>query len=619
MPGTAEKRLRIAAARADFLSFGHAASEVVPGIVTASWLRSSSAGVDAATSQAIYHHDLDLTGRLMRCAQPVIERLSGDMAQMPLSIVLTDYKARVLSRSETDKTIGTLLDKVSLAPGFNYAESLVGTNGIGTVLESGQPLYLVGPEHFHEQLQPFACAGSPIKDPLTGRLEGVLDISCLSEYSSPLMGSLVRSAAHEIERNLLVDRNLRQQILFETFIRVESHTRGAVLAIGGTMNMANVVAQNLLDPVEQVAIHEHARYLMICRGNPVDTIELASGKTVHLRGTRVTLGEDVTGIVVIVDIVSEGARALAPKPGLRAGLSPHTPSASDSGEPVQEHPSGRSLLWKRARTGVSEAFAGNRPVLIIGEAGSGKSFLAQDVFEQLSPLGQSIIVPCDVLDQTVLDRTVLDRTVLDRTVLDDSLPAGTPVLCVFTHLERLSVTGVAIVHDYLTSLRTRNSAVTIAATVSIDQLDIELPYRALLADFDASVTVAPLRHRMEDLPLLVALLLQKLTGRRSATVSASAMRTIARYAWPRNVTELTEALEAALVRRPVGEIAAEDLPGYCHGGSPRLLSAIESGERDLIVTALNEAEGNRMQAAQALGIARSSLYRKLKSFGLSAV
>jgi transcriptional regulator of acetoin/glycerol metabolism len=48
-----------------------------------------------------------------------------------------------------------------------------------------------------------------------------------------------------------------------------------------------------------------------------------------------------------------------------------------------------------------------------------------------------------------------------------------------------------------------------------------------------------------------------------------------------------------------------------------LLSAIESGERDLIVTALNEAEGNRMQAAQALGIARSSLYRKLKSFGIN--
>jgi DNA-binding NtrC family response regulator len=370
-----------------------------------------------------------------------------------------------------------------------------------------------------------------------------------------------------------------------------------------------VVAQNLLDPVEQVAIHEHARYLMICRGNPVDTIELSSGKTVHLRGTRVTLGDDVTGIVVIVDIVAEGSRALAPKPGLRDGLSPRTSNDSASGEPVPADPSGRSLLWKRARTGVSEAFAGKRPVLIMGEAGSGKSFLAQDVFAQLSPLGQSIIVPCDNLDQTVLDRTLLG----------DSVPAGIPVLCVFTHLERLSLAGVAIVHDYLSSLSARNSAVSIAATVSMDQLELELPYRALLADFDASVTVAPLRHRMEDLPLLVGLLLQKLTGRRSATVSASAMRTIARYAWPRNVTELTEALEAALVRRPVGEIAAEDLPGYCHGGSPRLLSAIESGERDLIVTALNEAEGNRMQAAQALGIARSSLYRKLKSFGLSAV
>ncbi|MFZ0225431.1 MAG: helix-turn-helix domain-containing protein, partial [Mycobacterium sp.] len=58
------------------------------------------------------------------------------------------------------------------------------------------------------------------------------------------------------------------------------------------------------------------------------------------------------------------------------------------------------------------------------------------------------------------------------------------------------------------------------------------------------------------------------------------------------------------------------LPGYCYQASGRTLSALESIERDAIVLALREAGGNRVQAAATLGIARSSLYRKLKSFGI---
>ena len=68
--------------------------------------------------------------------------------------------------------------------------------------------------------------------------------------------------------------------------------------------------------------------------------------------------------------------------------------------------------------------------------------------------------------------------------------------------------------------------------------------------------------------------------------------------------------------RPVGEIQPEDLPGYCCQTSGRTLSALESIERDAIIQALRDAGGNRVQAAATLGIARSSLYRKLTSFGI---
>ncbi|WP_104197506.1 sigma-54-dependent Fis family transcriptional regulator [Cryobacterium sp. M15] len=611
----AERRSRIAAARADFLRFGHAETQSVPGLVAASWQRSFLAGVDAVSSQAVFHSDLDLTGRLMRCSEPVIARLSDEMAQMPLSIVLTDYKARILSRSETDKTIGTLLDEVSLAPGFNYAETNVGTNGIGTVLESGQSLYIVGPEHFLEHLQPFACAGSPIRDPLTGRVEGVLDISCLSEDASPLMHSLVQSAAHEIERNLLIDRSQRQQALFDAYVRVDSRTRGAVMAIGGTVVMGNTVAQSQFSPDEQWTIHQHARYLMISPGQPVDAIELSSGKIVQIRGKRVVVGSDIVGIVVVVEIKSERARLPVRESGLT--LSPgrgrrvHEPERSSAAAAAIVHDVS-SLLGKRASSSLVTALTAGAALLVWGEAGGGKVSLLAELYRQIVPLGRSVVFGAEALNENGL------QSLLENDLLSVGVP---PTLYIFRNFDRLSTAVTEEVEAFLVARETRADPAGIAVTVSQPDLQADLAvnraYTSLLHHFETSVTVAPLRHRIDDLPDIVTQVLSRRAGLRPATVSAGAMRVISRYPWPGNIRQLEEALDIALLTRPVGAIQAEDLPAYCHGVAPRLLTALEAGERDLIVGALHKAEGNRMRAAESLGIARSSLYRKLKSFGIT--
>lgn len=597
MPQTRLKRLKIAAARADFLRLGRArpdtaAGDVVPGVVVASWLRSFTAGVNAATAQATFHADLDMSSRLVRCARPVIARLGDEMAQMPLSIVLTDNRARILSRSETDHSIARQLDGVSLAQGFNYAEGSVGTNGIGTVLESGQPLYIVGPEHFHEQLQPFACAGSPIRDPLTGRVEGVLDITCLSEFASPLMHSLVRSATHDIEHNMLADRSVRQQALFDTFVRVDARSRGAVMAVGGTMVMVNAAAQNMFDATEQRTIHEHARYLMLGQGTPSDHIELSTGKRVSLHGKRVVVGHDVAGIVLSVDIQVEAAAAA---PSVR--MAPHR---------------GPSLLGRRAVEAVSRALLARTALLVVGEAGCGKLSLVIERYGQDVPDGRTVIVPCAGPDRASLADA---RAHAARALAAE---APDPILVIFTNLDRLDAVEVLEFEGFLAELAKRVRPVSVAATVSQDSVNADLPFQRLLVHFGQVVTVAPLRHRVEELPELVAGLLESLPPRRGATLSAAALRLICRYPWPRNIRELRQALEFALLRRPVGEIQEEDLPGHCHSGAERLLTPLETGERDLIVSALNDADGNRVHAAAALGIARSSLYRKIKSFGIDA-
>lgn len=609
MQELAARRTRIANARADFLRSGRASDGTegsdVSDVVSASWQRSLSAGVDPSSSHAVYHDDLDLSGRLVRCSEPVMARLSDEMAGWPMSIVLCDSKARILRRSENDRSIGAMLDRVSLSPGFNYGEESVGTNGIGTVFESGKPLFIVGAEHFHEELQPFACAGSPIRDPLTGRVEGVLDISCLSEYSSPLMHSLVRSAARDIEHNLLVDRSRCQQALFEAFVRQDARKRGAVMAVGGTVAMSNSVAQMLFDPAEQWTIQEHARYLMIGQTHPVDEIELTSGKVVHLRGTRITAGNDSAGIIVAVTLISELAPERVRPPVVVV------PLAGSTAPPAQRaiaQVDGVSPLLKRARASITEALTENQALLIMGETGCGKLTVIQDIFARLSPVGE-----CLVFDS---GPGIAPRLRAIKTHLRES---DARTLFVFTNIDRLDGPGIEDVKSCLLAIATQDGTTPVAATVSDANLLSQDTFRELLTNFDRAVTVPPLRHRMEDLPAVVLRVLTALgpiNGHRQARLTAGALRVVAGYSWPGNIRQLSDALEAALRTRPVGDIQAEDLPGFVRYGSQRALSTLESIERDMIVAALADADGNRVHAATALGIARSSLYRKLKAYGI---
>jgi transcriptional regulator of acetoin/glycerol metabolism len=131
--------------------------------------------------------------------------------------------------------------------------------------------------------------------------------------------------------------------------------------------------------------------------------------------------------------------------------------------------------------------------------------------------------------------------------------------------------------------------------------------------------VPPLRNRVEDLPGLVGQVLAELAPGRRVRLAPEAHRLVARYPWPGNVAELRDALAEALRQRPVGEIAAEDLPAACRTAGTRTLSPIERAERDAIVAVLQECGGNRLRAASCLGLARSSLYRKLRSYAITGV
>jgi sigma-54 dependent transcriptional regulator, acetoin dehydrogenase operon transcriptional activator AcoR len=129
--------------------------------------------------------------------------------------------------------------------------------------------------------------------------------------------------------------------------------------------------------------------------------------------------------------------------------------------------------------------------------------------------------------------------------------------------------------------------------------------------------VPPLRNRTADLTALTTAVLAELAPDREVRLTPDAQRTLARHGWPGNVRELRDALVAALRRRPVGAIEVGDLPESCQSTPRGTLRPVEVAERDTIVGALRESGGNRVAAAAALGLARSTLYRKIAHYGIS--
>ncbi|MFC5994997.1 sigma-54-dependent Fis family transcriptional regulator [Pseudonocardia hispaniensis] len=597
MGDVGNRRFLLAAARAGFLESGNIELHGVPDHVAASWRRSSSQGVQPHEVTPAFCTELDLGSRLVRCAQPVIEQLAEQIADIPICVALTDERARILSRRDSNPWIGRMLDRVYFAQGFDYAEDKVGTNGVGTVLEFGESVHIVGAEHFADPLQTFACAGAPVHDPFTGRIVGVLDVSCLSDHSTPMMHSLVRTASRQIETNLLLDRNQTQQALFDVYSRVDARSRQAVVAVGHRVVMANAPAQALLGPGDQDALRDHLRFVMQRRETVDEQLELPSGTWVRLRGSTVRMGVDVAGIVGVVSVLQETPAATGPV--IPSGRTPLRAAGMAQPGAKERH----SPAWRAAVATVEAAMRAADPVLVLGEPGSGRFTLLAAAHRLVHDRSRAVALAVAEVEAAPAEVGARLRQTTSE-----------PTLYVLRDVDRLSPQALETLTDALDCGRDRSPILAATASETLVQHRVQ---QRMLAAFSASATVPPLRHRGADLPALVRSLLADLAPHREVRLSQQALRLLGSYRWPGNVRQLKQALAAALARRPVGAIKADDLPAFCQSAPRCSLRPVDEIERDAIVTALREAEGNRVAAAATLGIARSTLYRKIRQYGIT--
>jgi sigma-54 dependent transcriptional regulator, acetoin dehydrogenase operon transcriptional activator AcoR len=580
----------LARARVSFLLEEPVRSGVVREPILASWSRSAAWRVPADHIELPYADDVDPDSLLARAARPVLSEVSDQFATEPVSVILCDGDGVVLDRRTADTGLESHLDRVLLSPGFSYAERFVGTNGIGSALEGGGLAQVFGHEHYVEHLEDLACAGVPVRHPNTGRVLGVIDLTCWRRNAGPMMAGAVASIGRRIEEAVLEHSGRREHLLLQDYLRACRRGRGAVFALGADLLMMNDRARELFDARDQGALLAEAVEALGSGREHRLVIDLPSGLTARVH-CRPSFSEgDVAGGVLQVQLVAQ--------------MSPAERSVATSYALSLPTAVGSSTAWKKAGQAVDRHFQAREWLILEGEPGVGKGTLARATHQNRTPAGHLRVLDADAYGPQWISE-----------VAGELEHAGTLVIA---HLDRLPAAGVAALADALEPFReaTGIDRPWVVATVTRDPGRHDPDLAGLLTCFLRTVEVPPLRHHIEDVAELVPHLLTRL-ARGALTCSPEAMHVLMRNRWPGNVEQLHQVLRKVVAKRRAGVVEARDLPPECRITTRRVLTPLEAIECDAIIEALLDTDGNKVEAARLLGSSRATIYRKIREYGIA--
>lgn len=533
-----------------------------------SWQRCRLNGVDPDRLNLRYRPPV-AESRLKRAALPLLHTLAETMVGSGTSLLLTDRDGRLIWRWSENTDLGRTLDRRQVVTGTYWDELAVGTGGVGTSLETAQPQTVTGAEHYVEDLHDLACVGVPIRHTITNRVEGVLNMTSLAVDAHPLMQPTLVRIAGEVETALFGDSSKQDRALFRRFLKERQRSRSAVVVMNDEIFLANRAAAAL--GLDHRATWQRAERVLDGRGEALLIDD--DGRTVRLhqvsdRGTTI-------GAVMIVE-------SRDPQPGRSAAVAHRPRLATPAVAPRF------TALVEAGRRAAGESVR----LLVGGEPGVGKLTLLRAVVGD---------------DVRVVDGASPDWPVSAASAL--SSDAGWTVL---THLDLVEETQCLRLAALLDRARTH-----FAGTWTGPLTNLSGHRQAVLDRFDADVLeIPPLRQRPDDIADVLAELPR---SNPPVRLTAAAEEILVRHPWPGNVRQLRSVVSWVRGRgKPA--IGADDLPR--HIGQEvlrRRLTPLEAAEAEVIRGVLRDCQGNKVLAAERLGIARSSLYRKIRDYRLDVV
>ncbi|OOL33122.1 MULTISPECIES: helix-turn-helix domain-containing protein [Mycobacteriales] len=206
-------------------------------VIDDSWRRLREAGLDPDTDgmaeRALEFDELEERRResgLVEVIDELARGLESLIADGDNILVIADAGGRVLWRSGSSRVLSRA-DHLGFVEGADWAERSVGTNAIGTALMSGRPIQVFSAEHFVRSHHSWTCTGAPIKDPRTGAVLGVVDVSGPAATIHPTTLALVHAVARLAESQLRERHHRRLDSLRAVAAPILARSPGPAMAV----------------------------------------------------------------------------------------------------------------------------------------------------------------------------------------------------------------------------------------------------------------------------------------------------------------------------------------------------------------------------------------------------
>lgn len=561
--------------------------------------------------------------KLIRTAKYGLDALYGQIAEHGYVLMLTDAEG-VTVDYQGDASQTWELKKAGLYLGAEWSEKRAGTCGVGSCIYTGEALTVHQSDHFDATHCPLSCTAAPIYD-VDGSLAAVLDISALQspepKASQALTLQLVTSCTRRIEMASLMNTFRREWVVrlsqSPAFLDVDPECAMAVDAEGRIIGMTHN-GQRLLSRIQGSDWRTPGVLLgrLLSEFFNLDINELPALS--RALPTEERLLSTINGEFWF-------AHAIAPQPSLvqrRKKVISGSLSALYGDDTKMA-----DLATKATTLSLSDL-----PLLLNGETGTGKEYLAKAIHESSSrKSGPFVAINCAAIPESLIEselfgyadgaftgarsrgkKGLIEQANKGTLFLDEigdmPLLLQARLLRVLAERELLPVGATkAIPVSFRVLAATHKNLPDLVENGSFRE---DLFYRIN----GATLTIPSLRER-KDVLWLAETLLAKLASRK-VYVSAAAGILIERYTWPGNIRELENMLQFALAFCEGNALLPEHLPEQLTGEEDKAYKPQGNGCVRETLQVLETCGWNISQTAKVLGVDRSTVHRRIKKAGV---
>ena len=640
----------------NFLCSGRLSKDLpVRDLIASSWERCLSEGVNPEQTAApllatggTLHILRQKNTDLMKCARPVLAQTKVFLRDLETILILTDYNGVNLDVVGDPKCVENAIG-IGMVPGSGWKETVSGSNAVGTAMATGMPTQVHGEEHFIQGFKPWTCTAGIISDPYDNQLLGVIDVSGLSHTFDKFHVPLVVSWANQIQLSLAKNTSEQWNIikensqcdfknshrnagkmLFDSQGRLIDHSQNASsilssLGIEYDLSMKSRLSLERFGGDEIIYPHDTGLWLSS------DWIEPVKEKN-EIVGFKIELPSNKRS----------SQRTSAPSNIV-------TIKSNSQADPFEKI-SGQSASVKASIAKASKAATTPLPVLLLGDTGVGKEMFARAIHEASNfSNGPFIDLNCGAFTKDILSSELFGHvegafTGAKRGGMMGKIEAANGGTL---FLDEIGEMPLEIQPVFLRVLQERKihrvGAIApipvnfrlIAATNCYLKREVsDGLFRKDLFFRLSTVAIAldPLSRRKDDIEEIAHIVLKEIQDSQIIVpkrLSASLITALKNREWPGNIRELVNVIECMCYMSSNETLTTEDLPaGYQPGESlvsgispdqnqsSQSLSNLDIAEQQAIENAINEFSGNITQAAKNLGIAKGTLYRKMKKYNL---